>query len=199
MNTLGLGGYYSDEELSEAGFRHIGRNVKIARSCSVIGTQNITIQDDVRIDGYCTLTAAGEGYIEIGSHVHVGSYSFLGGSAGISLSDFVGISHYSCILSQSDDFSGRHLTTAPNIPVDLTAPTRGPVVMEPLVSMGARCIVLPALTIQEGCAVGASTFVNRTLQAWGVYIGVPARRVRDRERQMKLQASRFLSERQPKL
>jgi acetyltransferase-like isoleucine patch superfamily enzyme len=38
--------------------------------------------------------------------------------------------------------------------------------------------------IAEGCAIGALSLVNASTQPFGVYAGVPARRLKDRARGM---------------
>ena len=43
-------GYYGEEELKKMGDKAIGRNVRIAKSCTVIGLDCIEIGDNVRID-----------------------------------------------------------------------------------------------------------------------------------------------------
>ena len=52
-------GFYREDELRQFGFKRIGINVQIAKTCTVVGLENIAIGDNVRIDGYCTLVAAG--------------------------------------------------------------------------------------------------------------------------------------------
>jgi galactoside O-acetyltransferase len=40
--------------------------------------------------------------------------------------------------------------------------------------------VLPGAEIGDGTAVGAASLVNRALDPWGVYVGTPVRRIRER-------------------
>ena len=70
-------GYYSGADLKNAGFRKLGKNVSIAKNCTIIGIKNILIGDNVRIDGYCSIIAAGTGYVELGSFIHIGGYCML--------------------------------------------------------------------------------------------------------------------------
>lgn len=48
--------------------------------------------------------------------------------------------------------------------------------------LGARAIVLPGVVIGAGTVVGAGSVVHRSLPAWSVAAGVPARVVGDRDR-----------------
>lgn len=41
---------------------------------------------------------------------------------------------------------------------------------------------MPGVTIAEGSVTGSMTLVNKSLDEWGVYVGVPARRLKDRNK-----------------
>lgn len=45
--------------------------------------------------------------------------------------------------------------------------------------IGARATIMPGVTIGEGCVVGAGAVVTKDCEPHGMYLGVPARRVRD--------------------
>lgn len=45
--------------------------------------------------------------------------------------------------------------------------------------VGAGAIILPGVTIGEGCVIGAGAVVTRDCEPHGLYVGAPARRVRD--------------------
>ena len=49
----------------------------------------------------------------------------------------------------------------------------------------ARAVVLPGVTCHEGSVLGAASVASRDLEAWTVYAGNPARRIRTRERRSK--------------
>ncbi len=54
--------------------------------------------------------------------------------------------------------------------------------MEPYSWVCARAIVLPGVVLAEGSVLGAGSVATRTLDAWGVYAGNPARLVKWRNR-----------------
>lgn len=54
----------------------------------------------------------------------------------------------------------------------------GDVVIRTGAALGARCMVLPGVTIGEGAIVGAMSLVNRDVPAGEFWAGVPARRIR---------------------
>jgi len=48
--------------------------------------------------------------------------------------------------------------------------------------VGANAVVLPGVTIPDGCVVGAGSVVTHDLEPWMVCTGAPARPVRERPR-----------------
>lgn len=177
MNSYG-GRYLDDDEVRALGFRSVGRDVMIHSTCVLVGLENITIGNYVRVDPFCTIVAA-TGKIEIGSHVHIAAYAFLSGGEGITVADFVGISHGVRLLTRNDDYSGQALT-GPTIPERYTKIHKGPISIGRHSVIGSGSVVLPAVTVGEGSVVGALSLVRQDLESWGVYAGIPVRRLRDR-------------------
>ncbi|GAB4174196.1 MAG: acetyltransferase [Rhodocyclaceae bacterium] len=174
-------GYHDENALRAGGFARLGTNVRIATTCTIVGAERIEIGSNVRIDGYCSIIAAGTGYLKLGSFIHIGSYCFLAAGDGIVLQDFSGLSQAVRIYSRTDDYSGEHLTN-PTVPEAYTGVTRGEVVLERHVIVGSGSVILPDVVLEEGAAVGALSLVTKSLDAWGVYFGCPARRLRGRSR-----------------
>jgi acetyltransferase-like isoleucine patch superfamily enzyme len=175
-------GYLTENELGDAGFSSLGRNVKIARNCTIIGPENITIGSNVRIDGQTIITAA-SGPLSVGSHVHIASSCLLVCGGGVVLEDFVGVSHGARIFSASDDYSGEWLT-GPTIPAEFLNVHVAPVVLRRHVILGAGAVILPGVEVGEGSAVGSLSLVSKSLDAWGIYAGVPAKLRKARSRRL---------------
>ena len=45
-------------------------------------------------------------------------------------------------------------------------------------------MVFPGVNIAEGCSVGAMTLVNKSTKEWGIYLGNPARRIKERNKNL---------------
>ena len=58
--------------------------------------------------------------------------------------------------------------------------SRGGIVIEDDVWLGAGVVVLDGAVIGKGCVVGAGSVVRGTLEPYSIYAGVPARRVGER-------------------
>ncbi len=172
--------FLTSEELRPLGFRHVGRNVSIARDCTIHGLGNIAIGNNVKIDQNVTLIAM-RGRVTIGSFVHIGCDCFLGGAHGITLADFTGLSQGVKIYSATDDYVGPYLTN-PTVPKEFCREIGGPVVLEKHVIVGAGSVILPGVTVRTGCSVGALSVVRKTTKEWGVYHGNPAKKILDRDR-----------------
>jgi galactoside O-acetyltransferase len=185
--------HYTEHDLANEGFKRLGKNVSIARNCTIIGAENISIADNVRIDGYCTIVAAGAGYLELGSYIHIGGYCALLAGEGIVMEDFSTLSWGCQLFSRSDDFSGRHMTN-PTVPARYTNALGGMIKLCRHVVVGAKTSLLPKVILGEGVAVGAHSLVSKDLDAWGIYSGVPAKRIKGRKRDLLQLEETFLNE-----
>lgn len=169
--------FYTRDELLGLGFKSVGENVLLSRKASVYGAGNISIGDNVRIDDFCILS----GHITLGSNIHISAYVALYGAMGIELEDYTGISPRSTVYSAMDDFSGEYLI-GPVHPEESINVTGGKVVLKRFTQIGCNCVLFPALTVGEGSVVGAMSLVAKDLAPWGIYAGVPCRRLKDRSR-----------------
>ena len=172
--------YYSKKELQEMGFKSLGRQVLISRTCRIYSPERISLGSHVLIDDFTIMN----GEITVGSYVHISSNCELyAGQAGIVMEDFSGLSSRCTLYATSDDYSGACLTN-PTIPAAFRRETEAPVHLKKHVILGSGCVVLPGVTVEEGCAVGSMSLVSRSTESWGVYGGIPARRLKDRKRDL---------------
>ena len=171
--------FYTDEELSQLGLKSYGKNVLISRKCSIYSASTISIGDNVRIDDYCLLS----GKIQIGSHVHISTYNALYGGNGIIFEDYTGVSPRCTLLSASDDFSGNYLVGSIHLE-DKIHVTGGPIIIKRFAHICAHALVLPNITIAEGCVIGAMSQVRRNTEPWMMYAGSPATMLKQREKNM---------------
>jgi galactoside O-acetyltransferase len=175
-------GFFYSEELRLMGFKSIGKNVKISKNCTIIGCQNISIGSNTRIDDYSVITSE-TGSVTIGSYVHIASHSIIVGSGGVEIDDYSGISHGVKIYSATDDYIEGYLSN-PMAPDDYRNVTKEKVFLKKFVTIGAGSIVLPGINISEGCSIGAQSLVNKNTKEWGLYHGIPARRVADKSKKI---------------
>lgn len=179
--------FLSDHELKALGLKTYGKNVKISRFAHFYGAENISIGDYSRIDDFCILS----GNIEIGKYVHISAYTALYGKKGIKIDDYSGLSPRCTVFSAMDDFSGEYMI-GPELPAKLTNVTGGLVRIEKYVQIGAGSIVFPNLIIKEGSVVGAMSLVNKNIDEWGVYAGIPCSFKKERKKDLKSIAKKLM-------
>ncbi len=182
--------YYTEEKLISMGFKRLGKNVKISDKASIYNAEQIEIGDNSRIDDFCVVS----GKVRIGKYVHIAPFCLLaGGEKGICIDDFAGLAYQVQVFSQSDDYSGRTLTN-PTVPAEYKNESKRSVTLGRHVIVGAGSIVFPGVEVAEGCSVGAMTLVSKSTEPWGVYVGNPARRVKERKKDLLDLERKFLEE-----
>ncbi len=169
----------------------VGKNVVISSKVSIYNSDNIEIGDNVRIDDFCILSG-GSG-LKIGSHIHIACYSSIFAGSGVILEDFVGLSSRVTIYSESDDYSGETLTN-PTIPMKYKKINKGLVILKKHSIIGVNSTILPGVIIEEGVSVGAYSLVKNNCLPWSIYVGIPAKKIKDRNRELLKFENKFLEE-----
>lgn len=160
----------------------LGEDVLIKRNVTIPFIQNVRIGSHVRIDDNVIIIASNpDEPVIIEDHVHIAVGCYLAGSDGITLSFGSGLSPYCQLFSGSDDYTGQKLTN-PTWPKELIGGPHGRITLGEHVILGAGTVVHPNVTIGEGSAVGSLSLVTKSLGTWGIYAGIPARRLRDRSK-----------------
>ena len=169
--------FLSDEELKNIGLKSYGRNVLISRNVKFYGAERVSIGDNVRIDDFCILC----GDIKIGSNIHIAPYCVLYGAYGIELGDYSGLSARVAIYSAIDDFFGEY-AVGPMIEDSCRRLETGKVFIGDYVQIGVGCNIFPNVVIADGVAVGAMSLVKNDLDSWGIYAGIPTKRIKERSK-----------------
>lgn len=159
----------------------IGKDVTISPRAVIYNEENLVIGDHVRIDDFCILSCGGG--LVIGSYVHLAPYSNYHAGAGIRIGDFVGISAHCAFYSTSDDYSGEAMFS-PMIPDKFKKVHRAPISIGRHTLIGHAVTVLPGVTIGEGVAIGAHSFIASNLKSWTIYAGTPVKYVKNRSRNL---------------
>lgn len=184
--------FYSENELKQFRFRSIGKNVFIKKNVGMFFIENISIGNNVRIDDNVIIVASNKKTpVMIGNYIHIASNCYLAGSDGIEIMDFATLAPGVSIFSASDDYSGKKLTN-PMVGKPYIGGKSGKITLCKHVIIGAGSVVLPNVTIKLGSAVGALSLVNKSLDAWGIYSGVPAKRITSRHKDILKQEKKFL-------
>lgn len=182
--------FMTKEELYAVGFKMVGVNVKISNKASIYNPELIEIGDNSRVDDFCLLS----GRIKIGRNVHIAAFcNIAGGELGVVMEDFSGLAYGCQVFTQSDDYSGRTMTN-PTVPKKYKREIIKTVKICRHVIIGTNSIVMPGVTIAEGCSVGAMTMVTKSTEPWGIYFGIPAKKIKSRRADLLSLESEYLQE-----
>ncbi|MFT5660626.1 MAG: acetyltransferase-like isoleucine patch superfamily enzyme [Sulfurimonas sp.] len=172
--------YYTQKQLAELGFKYIGKNVKISDKASIYNHNEIEVNDNSRIDDFCVIS----GKIKIGRNVHITPTCLVaGGEMGIVFEDFTTVAYGVQIFTKSDDYSGATMTNS-TIPKKYKNEYMKEVILKKFTIVGAGSIVMPGVILEEGTSVGSMTLVLKSTEPWGIYVGNPAKRLKDRKKDL---------------
>ena len=181
--------YLTQAALEAMGFAHLGADIQISERASIYNPERISLGDHTRIDDFCVVS----GNVSLGRNVHLAVHcNVAGGTPGIRMADFSGLAYGCQVFAQSDDYSGRTMTN-PTVPTAFKHEILAPVEIGRHAILGAGTIVFPGVVIGEGVATGAHSTVVRSLEPWGIYLGSPAKLVKERDRGLLEYEQRYLA------
>jgi galactoside O-acetyltransferase len=183
--------FLNQEQLQVMGFKSLGRDVKVSDKASIIDASQIEIGDNSRIDDFCVVS----GKVSIGRNVHIAVFcNVAGGETGIRFEDFSGLAYGCHLFTQSDDYEGRTLTN-PTVPDKYKRERKEPIVIGRHSNVGTNSLIFPGVIVAEGTSIGALSMVTKSTEAWSVYFGCPAEKIRARKRDLlKLEEEYLASE-----
>ena len=161
-------------------FARRGLDVTIWPLAKVITPEAISIGDSVIIDDFVLLM--GGKRTEIGSFIHIASFTSITGGGEFVMEDFATLSSGIRIFTGTDDFLGDSMANSA-VPYPYRQPKRTFVTMKKHSIIGANSVVLPGVTIGEGASIGANSLVLSDCKPWTVYVGSPARPLKPRRRE----------------
>jgi acetyltransferase-like isoleucine patch superfamily enzyme len=132
----------------------IGKNFDIRPNVNLGGTKNIFIGDNICLRHECSLHASNSTDKEI---------------ATITIEDDVLFGPYVLITVSS------HIYDSVDVPIMEQGLILKDVRIKKGAWLGARCIILPGVTVGEGAIVGAGAVVTRDVPDYAIAVGVPAR------------------------
>jgi acetyltransferase-like isoleucine patch superfamily enzyme len=161
----------------------IGSHVTFMPNCFIQGRgARLIVGDHVDFYPNTYISLGGpSGFVEIGHHTHFAPGCVLYGHGGLSIGPYCNIAAH-CVLATV----GHDPVVRGDQPMCEAAAVAGPITLVEDVWLGANVTVTSNVTIARGCIVGANGLVNRNTEAFGLYCGVPARRVRDRRKDDKV-------------
>lgn len=168
--------------LASRKLRHIGKNSHVGECFSIVGCQSINIGDDfsagknVKIHAFDVSTSR-KPMIFIGNNVTITDNCYLSAAGEIKIGDgtLLGENTFIC-----DNFHGRNsleeLKTPPN---ERKITYKGSVCIGKNVWTGRNVCIMPGVSIGDGSVIGANSVVTKSIPAYCVVAGVPARVIKE--------------------
>ena len=147
------------------------KKILISPNVTIIGPENIQMGNNVRIDDY-TIISAKDGFLKLGSNIHLGGQSYFGCSGGIEIKSNVNIAQGVKIYSKINDYLRKKNDDT----------IKGSVKIEQNVILGSNTVIIGKTIIKEGATVGALSFVKQNLNSWSIYAGCPVKFIRKRKK-----------------
>lgn len=132
----------------------------MAKSCgeSVFIAQNVEI--------------LGANELEIGSGVSIHRFCYINASGGIRIGNEVSIAHASTLIASN------HTWGNPDLPIRRNPLSSAPITIHDDVWIGCGVRILAGVEVGSRTVIAAGAVVNRNLEPYGVYGGIPAKRIK---------------------
>lgn len=175
--------FYTIQELKDFGFNLNGEKILVGKNCSFFNPQNITLENNTRIDDGALLSA--HGTIHIKEYVHISRNTLIYSGSKVVIGKFAIVSSDCKLYGMSDTFDGSALI-GPMVPQHTRKVVKGDIILEDYASVATSCVILPSVTIKEGTVIGAMSFVKKTPgKSWTIYAGNPLKEIKERKKDMK--------------
>jgi galactoside O-acetyltransferase len=161
-------------------FKESGQDVLIWPLAKIVSPEVISIGNSVIIDDFVFLMGGTKTII--GSFVHIASFTSITGGGEFIMGDFSGLSGGTRVYTGNEDYSGGSLTN-PAVPEPYRNPIRSFVHIGRHAIVGANSVIVPGVTLGEGVAIGANSYVNEDCEPWMIYAGTPVKPIRPRYRE----------------
>ena len=143
---------------------------------SVRGSR-IVVEDGAMIDSFVKIKpAGGSGDVIIGPHTMINSGTVIYTGNGVTIGAHVLIAA-NCTLAATNH---EYRTRDRRIDEQGFLPSRGGIVVEDDVWIGAGAFICPGVRIGRGAVVGARAVITKNVPPWKVVAGNPARIIKDR-------------------
>ncbi len=155
----------------------IGSDVRFYPNCFLQGSPGrFLVADHVEFfpNTYISLGDGDRRFVEVGPHCHFAPGCVLYGWGGLKIGAYCNIAAHVVFATV-----GHHYEITDTL-MAKTGEKSGPIVLAEDVWVAANVTITADTRIARGCVIGANAVVTKDTEPMGVYVGVPARRLRDR-------------------
>ncbi len=188
----GLAGYFFRKLFFPCLFRRVGKGTVFGRSMTLQHSGKISIGSRCVFDEYCRLSAQGDDNSEIvignevllgrgtvlgtrGGRIEIGDFSNIGANCRFGTTSQIKLGKYVLLAANCYIGGAQHRFDRLDIPIMRQGyESRGGVIIEDNVWLGAGVIVLDGVKIGSGSVVGAGSVVTKDIPPNSIAVGVPA-------------------------
>lgn len=167
-----------------------GEGVVLYSLCKMIRSEHAELDDYCRILDN-TFIDAGKS-LKIGKHSMITWFVLIEGGANTVIGDRVFVGPGTKILTSTYKIQGFY--AAEFLPEDCHKIEYGDVTIHDDAYIGANCTIMPGVTIGEGAVAGANCLVNKNLEPWSIYVGVPCKKIGTRKKPSKEMTEKLMRE-----
>jgi len=160
--------------------KHRGKNVIIGKTVRVRYPELVSIGDNCIIDDFTYISTTLK--LKGNNHISSGCKIIGGRKAMVSFDEYATLSPGVVLVAGSDDYVGGIAT--PLVPMKVKGDVKiGYIRIGKHSIVGSNTVVLPNVVFNEGASVGALSLVRGDLEAWTLYAGIPAKKIKDRNKE----------------
>ena len=156
-----------------------GNNVTIGKTVRIRYPELVSIGDNVIIDDFCYISTQ----LNISSYVHISSgCKIIGGKKSrVFFENFSTLSPNVVLVAKSDDYISGIAT--PLVDEKYKGDiSKSDIYIKKHVIIGSNSVVLPGVVANQGSSLGALSLVNKDLEPWYLYAGVPSKKIKRRSK-----------------
>ncbi|WP_020405746.1 acyltransferase [Hahella ganghwensis] len=160
--------------------RKCGDNVVIGKTVRIRYPELVEIGDNVIIDDFTYIST--KLIIEDNIHISAGCKIIGGRNSLVKFSSFSTLAPNVVLAAGSDDYiSG---IASPMVPIEYKGNIElGEITIGRHSIIGANSTVLPNVSFGEGACLGAQSLAKEDLVPWGLYAGIPAQKIKMRDKE----------------
>lgn len=159
--------------------RSCGVDVRIYPLAKIAFPHVVDLGDYCRIRDFVFIFA-GKG-VKIGQYTDMQPHTVIWGGGEAIIGNRVSVGVGTVLLTAGYSYA-KGLKMVDGLPEGSTKTLYGKLVIQDDAYIGANCTLMPDITVGEGALIGASSFVNKDVEAWGIYFGSPARKIGRRKK-----------------
>jgi len=159
--------------------KHMGRNVIIEEGVTIFHKNKTEFDEFVLIDKFVLLEAK---EIKIGRRVHLSHNCSISGNGKFIMENYSCLSHSSTVVTATEVPNKGARTSGPMAPINQRNLIYEDVIIKKDAFVGMSVILQPGVIIGEGAVVGSGSVVTKNIEPWTIVVGVPAKKIGERER-----------------